>query len=110
MKFTLSWLKDHLDTEADVETISTALTNLGLEVESVTDRAKILEPFTVAHVIEAKPHPDADRLAIRASRLEPAYAAVLVLVGLLLALGLYPQPFVHYAQLATVGLWAGGTP
>ncbi|HKJ72696.1 MAG TPA: phenylalanine--tRNA ligase subunit beta [Alphaproteobacteria bacterium] len=64
MKFTLSWLKDHLDTEADVETISTALTNLGLEVESVTDRAKILEPFTVAHVIEAKPHPDADRLQV----------------------------------------------
>ncbi|MEJ2646471.1 MAG: proton-conducting transporter membrane subunit [Gammaproteobacteria bacterium] len=57
-----------------------------------------------------KPHPDADRLAIRAARLEPAYGAVLVLVGLLLALGLYPQPFVHYAQLATVGFWAGGTP
>ncbi len=64
MKFTLSWLKDHLDTQAEVETISTALTNLGLEVESVTDRAKILEPFTVAHVIEAKPHPDADRLQV----------------------------------------------
>jgi len=64
MKFTLSWLKDHLDTDGDVETISAALTNLGLEVESLTDRAAILAPFTVARVVEAKRHPDADRLQV----------------------------------------------
>ena len=64
MKFTLSWLKDHLQTDADVATIATALTNLGLEVESVTDRAEILAPFTVGRVVEAKPHPDADRLQV----------------------------------------------
>jgi phenylalanyl-tRNA synthetase beta chain len=64
MKFTLSWLKDHLETDADAATIATALTNLGLEVESVTDRAADLAPFTVGRVINAKPHPDADRLQV----------------------------------------------
>ncbi|MCR9255929.1 MAG: phenylalanine--tRNA ligase subunit beta [Alphaproteobacteria bacterium] len=64
MKFTLSWLKDHLETDADLETITEALTALGLEVEGVVDRAKELSAFTVAHVQEAMPHPDADRLRV----------------------------------------------
>ena len=62
MKFTLSWLQDHLETTASVTEIADALTMLGLEVESVTDRAKGLEAFVVARVVEAKQHPNADRL------------------------------------------------
>jgi len=64
MKFTLSWLKDHLDTDADVGRIATALTALGLEVEDVTDRAKDLAPYVVARVVEAFPHPNADKLRV----------------------------------------------
>lgn len=64
MKLTLSWLKDHLDTSADVATIAGTLTMLGLEVESIEDRAKALAPFTVAYVKEAKKHPNADKLSV----------------------------------------------
>lgn len=64
MKFTLSWLKDHLDTDASLDQIATALTDLGLEVEEVIDPAETLGAFTIAHVIEAAPHPDADRLRV----------------------------------------------
>lgn len=64
MKFTLSWLKEHLDTAASLEAIAEALTDLGLEVEAVTDPAAKLAPFTIAQVIEAVPHPDADRLRV----------------------------------------------
>ncbi|WP_341863421.1 phenylalanine--tRNA ligase subunit beta [Gymnodinialimonas sp. 57CJ19] len=64
MKFTLSWLKDHLDTEATVTEITDALTDLGLEVEGVEDRAAALAGFTIAHVQSAEQHPDADRLRI----------------------------------------------
>jgi len=64
MKFTLGWLKQHLETTASLEEIAARLTMLGLEVDSVTDRAKDLAPFTVAYVIEAKPHPNADRLRV----------------------------------------------
>jgi phenylalanyl-tRNA synthetase beta chain len=64
MKLTFSWLKDHLDTSADVETIAETLTMLGLEVESIEDRAKALAPFTVAFVKEAKKHPNADKLSV----------------------------------------------
>ena len=63
MKFTLSWLKDHLDTEASLEDIRDKLTMIGLEVEEIDDKA-LLKPFTIARVIEAKPHPDADRLRV----------------------------------------------
>ncbi len=63
MKFTLSWLKDHLDTEASLEDIRDKLTMIGLEVEEIDDKAW-LKPFTIARVIEAKPHPDADRLRV----------------------------------------------
>ena len=64
MKFTLSWLKTHLDTEADAKTIGDALTAIGLEVEGITDHAARLAPFTVAYVVEAKPHPNADKLRV----------------------------------------------
>ena len=64
MKFTLSWLKDHLDTEASLEDISRSLTMLGLEVEGVVNKAEELRAFTVAYVREAKQHPNADRLRL----------------------------------------------
>jgi phenylalanyl-tRNA synthetase beta chain len=64
MKFTLDWLKDHLDTTASADAISEALTTIGLEVESVTDTAKALKPFVVAHVVSAEPHPNSDHLKV----------------------------------------------
>jgi phenylalanyl-tRNA synthetase beta chain len=64
MKFTLSWLKDHLDTSATLDTIVTALTDLGLEVEEVVNPAGKLAAFTLARVVEAVQHPDADRLRV----------------------------------------------
>jgi len=64
MKFTLSWLKDHLDTTASLDDILYALTDLGLEVEEVVNPAAKLAPFTIARVIEAVQHPDADKLRV----------------------------------------------
>ena len=64
MKFTLGWLKDHLDTDADVRTVAEALTRIGLEVESVTDPAARLAPFRIARVLSAEPHPQADKLRV----------------------------------------------
>src|ERR1700729_882787 len=64
MKFTLSWLKDHLDTSASLAEIVDALTRVGLEVESVEDPALKYDGFVVASVIEAKQHPNADRLKV----------------------------------------------
>lgn len=64
MKFTLSWLKDHLDTSASLDQITEKLTALGLEVEGVQDRSKELAPFRVAHVVSAEKHPDADKLRV----------------------------------------------
>ena len=64
MKFTLSWLKTHLDTDASVEDICYALTDLGLEVEGVEDRAAKLADFTIGQVVSAEKHPDADRLRV----------------------------------------------
>ncbi len=64
MKFTLSWLKMYLDTDASLEAIVEKLTLIGLEVESVEDRAKALAPFTVAYVVSAEQHPNADRLRV----------------------------------------------
>ncbi|WP_420343143.1 phenylalanine--tRNA ligase subunit beta [Paenirhodobacter sp.] len=64
MKFTLSWLKDHLDTTATVEEIADALTDLGLEVEGVENPAAKLAPFTLAKVLHAEKHPDADKLRV----------------------------------------------
>ena len=64
MKFTLGWLKDHLDTTATLEEITFALTDLGLEVEGVTDPGAELAAFTVGEILEANPHPDADKLRV----------------------------------------------
>ena len=64
MKFTLSWLQEHLDTKADIKLIKNTLTNIGLEVESIQDRSQELKLFTVAKVIKASKHPDADKLKI----------------------------------------------
>ena len=64
MKFTLSWLKDHLETDASVEEIGRVLTDLGLEVEEIVDPAAKLGGFTIAKVVAAEPHPDADRLRV----------------------------------------------
>ncbi len=64
MKFTLSWLKDHLETTASLKEIADKLSMIGLEVEGVEDRAAALKPFTVAYVKEARQHPNADRLRI----------------------------------------------
>ena len=63
MKFTLSWLKDHLDTEVSLDEIVETLTMIGLEVEEVDDRASF-QPFTIARVLTAEPHPDADKLRV----------------------------------------------
>jgi len=64
MKFTLSWLKEHLDTDAGVDEISAKLTSTGLEVENVVNPAAGLDAFIVAHIAEAKQHPNADRLRL----------------------------------------------
>ncbi|MDX5351070.1 MAG: phenylalanine--tRNA ligase subunit beta, partial [Paracoccaceae bacterium] len=64
MKFTLSWLKDHLTTEATVDAIAEALTDLGLEVEGIEDPSAALGPFRICRVIEAVQHPNADRLRV----------------------------------------------
>jgi phenylalanyl-tRNA synthetase beta chain len=64
MKFTLSWLKDHLDTDVPVEALADKLSSMGLDVESIDDPGKKLAPFTIARVLEAKPHPNADRLKV----------------------------------------------
>ena len=64
MKFTLGWLKDHLDTEASLDDIVETLIRIGLEVDTVEDRAAELAPFRVAHVVSAEQHPDADRLQV----------------------------------------------
>jgi phenylalanyl-tRNA synthetase beta chain len=64
MKFTLSWLKDHLTTEASLDEIVEALTRIGLEVEGVDDPGKKLAAFTIARVISAEQHPNADRLRL----------------------------------------------
>jgi phenylalanyl-tRNA synthetase beta chain len=64
MKFTLAWLKEHLDTDAPLAALADKLTMIGLEVERVEDKAKALAPFTIARVVEAKQHPNADRLRV----------------------------------------------
>jgi phenylalanyl-tRNA synthetase beta chain len=64
MKFTLSWLKDYLDTDADAQTVAEALTRIGLEVEEVSDAGARLKEFTVAHVLSAEKHPNADKLKL----------------------------------------------
>jgi phenylalanyl-tRNA synthetase beta chain len=64
MKFSLSWLKDHLDTAASAQDIADKLTAIGLEVEEVTNPAEALAPFRVAKVLTAEKHPQADKLQV----------------------------------------------
>src|SRR5579871_5296434 len=64
MKFTLAWLKEHLDTDASLTEIADKLTMIGLEVERIEDPAKALAPFKTAAVISAEKHPNADRLRV----------------------------------------------
>ena len=64
MKFTLGWLKDHLDTDATLTEITDKLTALGLELEEVEDPTEKYAPFKVAYVEKAEKHPDADRLNV----------------------------------------------
>jgi phenylalanyl-tRNA synthetase beta chain len=63
VKFTLSWLKDHLDTDAPLDAICERLTQIGLEVETVDDKAAF-KPFTIARVLTAERHPNADKLQV----------------------------------------------
>jgi phenylalanyl-tRNA synthetase beta chain len=64
VKITLSWLKEHLDTDATAEQIAEKLTSIGLEVESVTDSSAALKDFIVAEIVAAQKHPQADRLRV----------------------------------------------
>ena len=79
MKFTLSWLKTHLETSASLEAITDALTRVGLELEGVEDRSTALAPFVIAHVVEAIQHPNADRL--RACKVDTGTGIVSVVCG-----------------------------
>jgi phenylalanyl-tRNA synthetase beta chain len=64
MKFTLSWLQDHLETDASAAVIAERLTMIGLEVEAVVDRGAEFKDFVVAEVIDCQPHPNADKLRV----------------------------------------------
>ncbi len=64
MKFTLDWLKEHLDTKASADEIGKALTMIGLEVEGIESQGKALEAFVTAHVVSAEQHPNADKLRV----------------------------------------------
>jgi phenylalanyl-tRNA synthetase beta chain len=64
MKFTLSWLKDHLETDASVAEIVSAMTMAGLEVEHVSDPQSALAAFSVAKVVATRRHPNADKLQV----------------------------------------------
>ncbi len=79
MKFTLSWLKTHLQTDAPLYQIADTLTQIGLELEGIENRGEALESFRVAHVIEAIQHPNADRL--RVCRVHTGTSIVSVVCG-----------------------------
>src|ERR1700728_2877785 len=64
MKFTLAWLKQHLDTDRPLGELADKLTMIGLEVERIEDKAKQFAPFVIARVVDAKQHPNADRLRV----------------------------------------------
>ena len=64
MKFSLSWLKKHLETDASLDEIVEAMVRVGLEVEEIDNPAERLKDFTIGHVLEAAPHPDADKLRV----------------------------------------------
>jgi phenylalanyl-tRNA synthetase beta chain len=79
MKFTLSWLKDHLQTDASLDEIAAKLTLIGLEVEGIEDPAAKLRDFTIARVLEAEPHPNADKL--RVCKVETGSGVIQVVCG-----------------------------
>jgi len=79
MKFSLSWLRTHLETEAGLDAITDRLTAIGLELEGVEDPGAALSAFRIAHVVEALPHPNADRL--RACRVDTGAGVVSVVCG-----------------------------
>jgi phenylalanyl-tRNA synthetase beta chain len=81
MKLTLSWLKDHLDTGASLDEIKRTLDSIGLEVESIDDPASALGRFTIARVVEAKRHPNADKLQVLQVEIEKGKPAVEVVCG-----------------------------
>ena len=64
MKFTLNWLKDHLETECSLSEICDGLVRLGHEVEEVVDPAQSLSDFRIVEIKKAQPHPEADRLQL----------------------------------------------
>jgi len=64
VKFSLSWLKDHLETDESLEKLADKLTMIGLEVEHIDDKAKLLKPFTIAEIVTAEKHPNADKLRV----------------------------------------------
>ena len=63
MKFTLSWLKEHLDTKFELSSILETLTSIGLEVERIENKTEDYKNFSIAKVISAEKHPNADRLS-----------------------------------------------
>ena len=79
MKFTLSWLKTHLETDASLDDITNTLTRIGLELEGVENRGTTLASFRIAHVVEAVQHPNADRL--RACKVDAGDGIVSVVCG-----------------------------
>ena len=97
MKFTLSWLKDHLQTDATLDAIVSKLTLIGLEVEGVEDPAAKLKDFTIARVLEAGPHPNADKLQVL--KVETGAGVVQVVCGASNArkglVGVFAAPGVH---------------
>ncbi len=79
MKFTLAWLKDHLETTATLDQIEIGLTAVGLEVESIDDPSKHLDGFVVGHVLEAEKHPNADKLKL--CKVDTGSATIQVVCG-----------------------------
>ena len=79
MKFTLSWLKEHLETDASLEDIVNTLTDLGLEVEEVSNPSERLHDFTIGKVTSAEKHPDADKL--RVCRVETDEGSTQIICG-----------------------------
>ncbi|MEL6372571.1 MAG: phenylalanine--tRNA ligase subunit beta [Pseudomonadota bacterium] len=81
MKFTLSWLKDHLATDASLEALEATLTSIGLEVDGLENPADKLAVFTIARVVEARQHPNADRLRVCDVEIKPGQPTVEVVCG-----------------------------
>ena len=81
MKFTLSWLREHLETHATLDDICTTLNRIGIEVEKVENRGAALEPFLTARILTAAPHPNADRLQLCSVDAGPGFPPVQVVCG-----------------------------